>query len=239
MTLLLLAALSADPPYGSSVVGTDFDVITAEDPSAFESLTFVERGRAEMPDKREGAGGLFGEAFVFEAAFAGGGRVRLFVDADFGSRAAAEEEARRYCGPLGRLPGVLRRGVRRLVVHRGGPDTTAFSDGGLIVVYSENATKRVATHDLEETLFHESVHAVWDTPHADSPAWRRAQMRDATFVTRYAAGRPGREDLAESALFAFALTRHPQRIPQPDRGRVAAAIPARIEFVAGLLGDAD
>ena len=234
-TLLLLATLHADPLYASSVVGTDFDVITADDPSAFESLRFVERGRAEMPDKRDGEGGLFGEAFTFEAAFSDGTRVRLYVDAAFETREAAEAEAARYTGPLGRLPNVLRRGVDRVVVHRGGPDTTAFSDEGLIVVYSGNATKRIATHDLEETIFHEAVHAAWDATHAGSDGWKRAQMSDATFLTKYARSKPAREDLAESALFAFALTRHPDRIPEPHRTRVAAAIPARIEYVAGLL----
>jgi len=56
--------------YDSSVVGTDFDVITADDPSSFKSLTFLKFARAEMPDKRADDAPLFQQAFIFEASFA-------------------------------------------------------------------------------------------------------------------------------------------------------------------------
>jgi hypothetical protein len=104
-----------------------------------------------------------------------------------------------------------------------------------MVLYSENATKRIGTHDLEETVFHESVHAAWDRLHRESPRWLEAQTRDGRFVTDYAAKNPDGEDLAESALFAYALIHHPDRIPGNDAARIREAIPARIEFVAGLL----
>ena len=220
--------------FASSVVGTDFDFIREGDPSAFEALRFVGRGWAEMPDKRGGAG-LFQEAFSFEASFADGARVRIDVDADFDTRDAARAEAGRLCGPLGRLPGVLRRGVRRVVVHRGGADATAFSDEGLIVVYAGNVAKWLATHDLEETVFHESVHATWDAAHASSEGWTRAQLADGAFVTAYAGKHPKREDLAESALFAFTLLRHPGRLDGATRRAVAATIPHRVRYVGELL----
>jgi hypothetical protein len=121
------------------------------------------------------------------------------------------------------------------VVHRGGEDATAFSDEGLIVVYSDNATKRIGTHDLEETIFHESVHAAWDKAHQGSEAWRDAQKKDGRFLTDYGRKNPNNEDLAESALFAFALIHHPERIPKKEAEKIRGAIPARIAFVETLL----
>jgi len=221
--------------YASSVAGTDFDIITAEDPSAFKSLTFSKSARSEMPDKRTEDAPLFQHAFIFEASFADGSKVKIYVDAKFKNKEAAKAEARRYTGPLGRLPAVLRQGVRRLVVHQGGRNTTAFSDVGLIVIYSENATRRIATHDLEETIFHEAIHAAWDARYAKSDAWKRAQMADGSFATLYAKSKPTREDLAESALFAYAVLKHPERIPAVDRTRIQKAVPHRIAFIAGLL----
>lgn len=243
---------SCGQEYGSSVVGTDFDFITAEDPSAFLELVFVRESNAEMPDKRDDDRDLFQPAFIFRASFVDAARkgetaptgkrtaavpktIDLFIDAAFGTRNAARAEAMRYVDPLGKLPSVLRRGVDRVVVHRGGPNTTAFSDVGLIVMYSENATARIGTHDLEETTFHESVHAAWDARHARSPAWRRAQAADGNFITVYARRQPDLEDLAESALFAHTLTNHPERIPQADRERIRQTIPHRIAFIAELL----
>ena len=233
-----LAALLALPldaqDYRSSVVGTDFDFIREEDPNLFSCLEYKGFLEREMPDKTS-SGRLLQQAFVFVSYFDDGTSVDMALDADFGSEQAARAEAERYVRRLGRLPTSLRGGVQRMVVHYGNEDATAFSDIGLIVLYSDNATKRISTHDLEETLFHESVHASWDHLHRSSPAWLAAQEADGTFVTEYASEHPDREDLAESALFAYTLVHHPERIPAPDGGRIAAAIPARIAFVETLL----
>lgn len=234
---LLAAAWQEQVPQGlypSSVVGTDFDFIQEGDPDAFDRLESRGVGLPEMPDKR-GDAPLFQKAFLFVARFKDGTSVLLSIDADFGTEEEARNEALRYTPRLGRLPTSLRTGVDRVVVHKGGEDTTAFSDVGLMVLYSENATKRIGTHDLEETVFHESVHAAWDELHASSPAWLEAQKRDGRFITHYAAKNPEGEDLAESALFAYALTHNPKRIPSRDATRIRKAIPARIEFVARLL----
>lgn len=221
--------------FKNSVASTDFDFITEADPSAFVELRAMGRGEREMPDKRPNSGPLHRNAFLFEASFSDGTRVELHLDPAFDTDEIAFAEAQRYTGPLGRLPTSLRRGVERVVVHLGGLDTTATSDIGLIVLFSDNASKRISNHDLEETIFHESVHATWDREHAQSDAWQRAQRDDGGFLTEYAQSRPTREDLAESALFAYTLTHHPERFPEDVAQRIRAAIPHRIEFVATLL----
>lgn len=239
ITAAILIALCAGATaqaqeYRSSVVGTDYDFIRDEDPSAFLCLEFKFKGWREMPDK-SGDTPLVQEAFVFVSYYTDGTSVDMAIDADFKTQAAAKTEALRYVPRLGKLPTSLRRGVKRLVVHHGHPDTTAFSDNGLIVLYSANATKRIGTHDLEETVFHESVHASWDKPHARSKAWRDAQAKDGQFITHYGKRKPTREDLAESALFAYTLLHHPKRIPAKAGATIKAAIPNRIAFVKMLL----
>jgi hypothetical protein len=237
---LLAAVLAALPgaaqaqDYRSSVVGTEFDFILETDPSTFLCLEYKGQGLREMPDKT-GHGQLVQRAFIFVSYFDDGTSVDMAIDADFETVDEARAEALRYVHRLGKLPTSLRRGVQRVVVHYGEEDTTAFSDAGLIVLYSANATRRIATHDLEETVFHESVHASWDQEHAGSPAWHEAQRTDATFVTDYARDHPDGEDLAESALFAYTLVHHPERIPAADAARIRNSIPARIAFVEALL----
>jgi len=232
--ILLTSSVSAQH-YPNSIASTDFDFIHSDDPSAFASLKFVGKKQFEMPDKRNDDRDLFQPAFVFQASFTDGTKVNLALDAAFKTEESAKKEAMRYTQPLGKLPTALRQGVRRVVVHQGGRDTTAFSDVGLIVVYSENASKRIENHDLEETIFHESVHAAWDKKHAKSKAWRRAQAQDGAFVTTYAKEKPEREDLAESALFAYTLVHHPVRIPAAAAEKIKATIPARLGFVAELI----
>jgi hypothetical protein len=239
LLLMLLAFTPASagdgPPYPSSVVGTDFDFITESDPDTFVRLEVKGQGPAEMPDKSNRTAPLVQQAFLFVAHFTDGTRVNLAIDADFKTQDSARKEALRYTPRLGKLPTALRRGVDRVVVHKGGENVTAFSDVGLIVLYADNATKRIGTHDLEETVFHESVHAAWDKAHATSPEWKDAQKNDGRFVTDYARKNPKGEDLAESALFAYTLLHHPNRIPKEEAANIARAIPNRIAFVAKLL----
>jgi hypothetical protein len=234
---LLASAFQADdkPLYKSSVVGTDFDFIHESDPDTFVDLTSRGRGEAEMPDKTDNSAPLRKPAFLFVSTYRDGTSVDMAVDLRFETEEQARKEALRYTPRLGKLPTALRRGVKRMVIHKGGENATAFSDAGLIVVYSDNATKRIGTHDLEETVFHEAVHAAWDKEHAGSPAWLAAQKQDVRFVTDYARKNPNGEDLAESALFAYALLHHPERIPKEDAARIRRAIPARIAFVETLL----
>ncbi len=222
-------------PYASSVVGTDFDFIVEKDPDTFVRLEEKGSGLAEMPDKADDSAELRQQAFLFVAHFSDATRVQLAIDADFKRPDDARKEALRYTPRLGKLPTALRRGVERLVVHKGGKGVTAFSDVGLIVVYSDNATERIATHDLEERFFHESVHAACDKTHAASPEWLAAQQKDRGFVTRYAEENPKGEDLAESALFAFALLHDRERLPKKDAAQIERLIPNRIAFVAKLL----
>ncbi len=230
------APACAEPPYASSVVGTDFDFITADDPSTFEKLEYIGQQLREMADKRPDTPELMKQAFVFEAFFSDKTRVVIVIDAAFGTPDAARTEVMRYVHPLGKLPTLLRHGVNRnLVVHQGGEDTTAFSDVGLIIIYAGNATKRIATHDLEETVFHESIHAALDETHAASEGYLTARAKDGAFITRYAERKPQGEDLAESALFAYTLLHHPERIPPEDAKKIRELIPNRIAYIATIL----
>lgn len=235
-TVVAWVAPAVAQPYASSVVGTEFDFITESDPSLFERLEYVGKQEREMADKRPNTPELMKQAFVLDAHFSDRTRVVIVVDAAFGSPEAARTEAMRYVHPLGKLPTAIRKGIDRgLIVHKGGEDTTAFSDQGLIFVYSDNATKRIGTHDLEETIFHESIHASWDGRHARSQEWTDAQTKDGGFITRYAEKKPQGEDLAESALFAYTLLHHPERIPAEDAKRIRELIPNRIAYIAKLL----
>lgn len=230
----VVSAVANAQDYATSIVGTDFDIITDDDPSCFVDLAYEGIKSVEMPDKTSD-GELFQDAHLFKAFYSDNSEIRIAVDSSFEDAAVAKREALRYATRLGKLPTVLRAGVRRLVVHEGHENTTAFSDHGLIVVYSGNATKRISTNDLEETLFHESVHAAWDEKYAKSADWKRAQAADGAFATMYAKKKPVLEDLAESALFAYAVIHHIDRLPPQDAQRIKTQIPSRILFVEKLI----
>lgn len=228
---------ASPPPYRSSVVGTDFDFITEEDPSAFDRLEYLGLKELEMPDKRGTGEPLVQDAYLFNAHFADGTKVGIALDRDFGSRQAAELDALRYTPRLGRLPLLYRKKLRHIVVHKGGADTTAFAEdkGHFFVLYSDNASKRIATRDLEETFFHEGTHASIQSSLLNGSAWNAAKQRDDAYVTHYAMTKD-QEDFAESALFAYTLIRHPERLPPADREKVQKRIPHRIAFFRDVYG---
>ena len=224
---------TADPIFENSVVSNDIDFITSADPSRFACLTYSGQERAEMPDKRSDA--LFADNVdVFEIKFDDGTSLLAYAHPDLGGRAEAADVLSRIGPRLGRLPHFMRDRLSHIILHAGDETAFAESEAQFFVLYDRNVARRIATNDLEETLFHESVHATLDAEIASSTAWRAAQKADGTFLTRYARSQPQREDLAETALFAFAHIHHPDRLPATVRTSMAELVPARLAFFKTL-----
>ncbi len=236
LALSLIPALAcAEPLFPNSVVSNDIDFIKTSDPSLFHCMRYVGKERKEMPDKRSDK--LFADGVhVFETRFQDGVQIGVWVHPDIGDRTAAKRVVEQLVGPLGRLPSLMRVNLDHVVIHKG--DETAFAEdlGRFFVLYDQNMAKRIGTHDLEETVFHETVHATLDHAFASNKGWKKAQRRDGGFVTTYAANHPDQEDLAETALFAMTYFHHPERLPAPVRAKLEQQVPNRLEFLSGLFG---
>ena len=224
----------SEPLFPNSVVSNDLEFIRTDDESAFSCLVFDGTQRAEMPDKRSDE--LFADGvYIFNANYTDGTVVDLWAHPDLGSQEAALESVEPVAQAIGKLPTIMRSKIRHVVVHKG--DETAFGEdrGGFFVLYSENIKTRIRNHDLEETVFHETVHATLDFKyHHRSGKWKKAQQADGGFVTEYAADLPDKEDLAESASFAWAMLVHPGRLPRDIEQRVRGIMPNRLAFFEDL-----
>lgn len=223
--------LGADTPF-HSMADTVFDVIRTDDPSTFTCLSYEGREVREMWDRRADAE-FRHDAFVFRAHFADSGPVDIVLNPEFSTEDAARTEAERYTRPLGQLPVVLRQGIGQLGIHKG--RETFHGGPGKIFLYQDQVTHRIGQNKLEESLMHEAVHASLDRQWRNAPEWRAAQAADGRFLTRYAQSRPDREDLADTMVFAFALLRHPGRIPPVDSRVILATVPARIAVIEKIL----
>lgn len=222
----------ADAPPFSNTAGTVFDIIRDDDPTTFVCLDPLGRGERQIWDKR-----VDGEpvvlAYLFQAQFSDGTSIEIAVNPEFRDAETARTKAEGYAPALGRLPTTLREGIKKFSVHDGRQGFHAGTGG--IVVYEETTENRLSYNHLEESLFHEAVHASWDHLHRLAPGWVAAQRADDGFLTRYAQKRPEREDLAETALFAFAILHHPERLPPADTHATLEAVPARIAYIRGLM----
>lgn len=224
-------AASSEPPFDATA-DTVFDIIATGDPSAF--LCLEDRGREvrQMWDKRiDGERDL--NAFLFVAHFRDSAPIDIVLNPEFGDAGSARAEAERYAVPLGQLPAQLRSGLRQFGIHKG--DKSYHGGPGKVFVYAGKTDLRLSQNHLEESLFHEAVHASLDRDHARSDVWRAAQEADDAFVTRYAQDHPEGEDLAETALFAYGLFFRPGRIPPADADAIRAQVPARLAVLETIL----
>ena len=221
------------PLYPNSVVSNDHEFIATSDQSAFACLTFDGRREAEMPDRRTDRL-MARNAFIFTAHFTDGTTVGLWAHPKFKSEEKALQSVAPVAEAVGKLPTFMRATLDHVVIHRG--DETAFGEGEghFFVLYSGNIKTRIRNHDLEETIFHESVHATLDSRYARSKQWLEAQKADGDFITKYAKRLPKKEDLAESALFAWTITMHPGRLPASVEARAREIMPNRMAFFEAL-----
>jgi hypothetical protein len=197
-------------PLYESTADTVFDIITTRDEGHFMCLEYKGRQVEQIWDKRISDEPLV-DIYSFVANFDDGTTIELAINPEFGSPEIARAEAMRYVTPLGQLPTMLRAGIARFSVHKG--DEAFHAGTGQIIAYADKASLRIEENHLEETIFHESIHASFDAKYRLAPKWAEAQRQDGRFLTQYGRKVPDREDLAETALFAYAISRHPGRIP--------------------------
>lgn len=218
----------------SSTADTVFDIITEDDPSSYVCLSYQGRTIRQMWDKREN-NEFNHNVFLFHAHYADAPPIDIILNPEFNTVEEARAEALRYTSRIGQLPLVFRHGIRQFGIHKG---REGFHAGtGKIFMYQDQASHRIAQNKLEESILHEAVHASWDARFRLAPEWVAAQEADGRFMTRYGASRPEREDLAETALFAYALLSKPGRIPPVDSRDIYAAVPARIAVIKRILAD--
>ncbi|MEL6499242.1 MAG: hypothetical protein AAF937_08755 [Planctomycetota bacterium] len=232
------SALSADPPFVNSVVSNDLRFILETDPNAQETYEYIGRANKEMPDKRTNE--LFAEAYVFELGYARSDgttkTVEIWANTDFGNLSDASVYAWRLGRAIGLQPELFREALGHIVLHNG--DETAFAEerGGFFVIYSENMDDRISTNDLQHTVFHECAHVALEADHSQAAGWVAAQQTDPGFITEYARDNPVKEDVPESAIFAYALLNHPGRLPAEVEAAVREAMPNRLAYLAAIEG---
>lgn len=220
---------TVDPLFNNSIVSTSIDFITESDTDAFTDMEFVGQEDKEMPDSTNDE--LFDtDTYIFKVNFSNGNHTEIWAHSSFGSLVAAQEYAEKLTSRLGKLPDFMRDELSHVVLHNGNAGAFAESEANFFVVYSQNIDVRIANNDLEETIFHESVHATLDALYLESSAWLEAQQNDDAFITQYAKDNANKEDMAETALFAYTMINYPGRLSTEIETWVHSNIPHRYAF---------
>ncbi len=231
----ILFGQTVDPLFPNSIVSTDIDFIWETDEDHFLNLEFIGRQDKEMPGN---GNNLFDEnTFVFKATFSNDKTLGIWCHSSFETLETAQEYAEKVCPRLGKLPFVQRDMLDHVVINTGNHTAFAETSGHFFVLYSENMDDRISTNDLEETVFHESVHASLQDLYEQDTAWTNAQEADGNYITYYAQGLPHLEDMPETAIFAYTMIMHPGRLSSEIETWVINYIPHKLHFFESIYGE--
>ena len=209
----------------------DPDIITASDPTTFQTLTASGRGIRTMFDRRVNAFVQF-DAYLFDATFSDGLSAEFQVNPEFGSSETARLEAEKYAVVIGRIPKALRTSVLTVWIHKG---VQPFGGGNNnLLIHVGQGDIYIADGILEETFVHEAAHTSLDAEHAASAGWLSAQVTDVNFISSYARDNPAREDVAESVLTWLAVRYRASRIDPAQIAKIQQAIPNRLAYFDAL-----
>ena len=217
------------PPFSGTSGGRDFKgygIVTPQDPSSFNSISFKGTGTRKMYDRRSSWVNL--QAFLFEAKFDDGSIIEMQVNPEFKDKSMAEIEAKKYAFLIGQLPAVLRKDIQTSWIHKG---INPYGGGNNNMLIHTGQTKEYERDGiLEETLIHEAAHTSLDSYHANNYAWLDAQSSDNNFISNYARDNPLREDIAESFLTYIAAIHRGDRISSSLKSTILKTIPNRIKY---------
>jgi len=218
------------PLYPNSVASNDLDFIRSDDPGACWSIAQRQGGRTEMYDPRRDS--LFVDgARHFDVTYPGQ-TLRINVHPDVGQ---PQDRAMQAAASVSRLPVQMRKALRHVNILDGDGAAWAEDLGRFFTLYDGLMARRLAEHDLDETVFHETAHVAFDPIYARDPDWSANQASDGAFITQYAADNPAKEDIAESALFVWTMQFHPGRLPAEIEAAVRNSIPGRLAYLGNIM----
>ena len=167
-------------------------------------------------------------AYLFNAKFDDGLTAEIQVNPEFGGRAAALAEAKKYGEVIGRLPTQLRIDLQTVWIHKG---AQAFGGGNNnLLIHTDQGALYEADGILEETFVHEACHTSLDSYHAAAPGWLSAQQLDGNFISTYARDNPDREDIAETFLPYLAVRYRSGRISESLADTIVETVPNRMGY---------
>lgn len=223
---------SPDSPPFTGTIFLDPDIVTTDDPSAFQSMSEQGTGERQMYDRREGW--IITTPYLFQASYDDGLTIEIQVNPEF-TESEAAAEAERYAWMFGQLPTLLRKDVDTSWIHKG---VNPWGGGNRnLLVHTGQGELYIADGIAEETLIHEGSHTSLDADYATSPGWLDAQLADPTYISTYAQDFPEREDIAESFLPYVALRYRRDRISDDLAELFEVTIPNRIQFFDSVVRD--
>ena len=165
------------PPYGGTIFITG-DIITSQDTSVFDSISYIGTDLRTMFDRRNGGDWTTIEPHIFPATFFDGPSIEIQINPEF-TLEEAQIEARKYGFLVGQLALSLRKDVETMWIHKGvegygGGNNNILIHTGMTASYEQHETGNIT----EETLIHEAAHTSIDVYCYNDSDWFVAVEND-------------------------------------------------------------
>lgn len=214
------------PPYDGTIF-LDPDIVTAEDPTTYQSITYDGRKILTLLDRRAGANQAQEvNAFAYTATYERGKQLPIYVNPEF-SEETAGIHAAEYARLIGQMPAFLFDGITIVNINDG--LNPWGGGGGLLLIHTKQGEDYRNRGIMVETMIHEAGHA--SISYLDeAPEYQTAAGLDPTFISTYARDNPLREDIAETILLYLAYRYRPERVSDDLIYTCSKIIPNRMAF---------
>ena len=202
------------PPYDGTIFITG-DLITPQNTSVFDSISYIGTGLRTMFDRRNDGSWITIEPHIFPATFLDGPNIEIQINPEF-TLEEAQIEAEKYAFFFFLLAFSLRKDVETMWIHKGvegygGGNNNILIHTGMTASYEQHETGDIT----EETLIHELAHTSIDAYRYNHSDWLDAVEDDeGRFISTYALDYPIREDIAELFPLYIAVKYFPERLDQ-------------------------
>ena len=222
-------------PHGTTWHPDFYDIITENDPSAFQSVVYQSEANAQMWDREANNNQgqwVTPKSWVFQLQYNDGITSEIRVRQRGFTNPQAVALAKKYGWMMGQIPACLRAGVKEINIMKG---DALFGGNNFMksidITIGETSELYEKTGNMEETLVHEASHAALDYLYQQN--WGVFRDKDPQFISKYAYDNPNREDISESFLLFMALQHRSNRVTSQAQ-TIIRSMCNRIAYYSGM-----
>ena len=213
-----------------------YDILKASDESVFDTSSYKNLATALMWDRTANNGnGAWTEplSWIYTIRYQDNVTAEVRVRQIDYTKTEANEAVSRYSDYLGRLPFVLRNGIKLINIMTAEANFGGNNWNNSIDIYEGTLSETLLRDgNMEEMLLHEGTHAALDYLYNEN--WIVERNKDAKFISKYAYENPNREDISETFAVWLAVRNIENRLSADDYTKVTEGLSNRIAYLNSL-----
>ena len=213
-----------------------YNIINSNDTNVFESSIYKRVAKALIWDRTVNNGNgawTEPESWIYEIKYNDNVSAEMRIRKLDYTKEQADDVVKRYTPYLGKLPFILRQGIKLINIMKAEANFGGNNWNNSIDIYEGVLSERLINEgNMEEMLLHEGAHSALDYLYNEN--WKVERDKDLKFVSRYAYENPDREDIAETFAIWLALRNTENRLNKTDTDKITKNLANRIAYLNSL-----